>query len=162
MVPVMRSPGLFVSTALVLLCPLLAGCGGSKRLSASEYRARLAALGKEADKAQAAVEKGLTAKSVAELQTRLKAFATAEDRLGDKVSHFKPPRDAETANAELALGEHDTAAAVRSAVPKLAKFTNPKAAIGFLNKSLSGNAKGGREVDHALAQLKKLGYAKGS
>ncbi len=105
MVPAMRSPGLFVSVALVLLCALVAGCGGSKRLSASEYRARLATLGKEADKAQAAVEKGLTAKSVGELQTRLKAFATAEDRLGDEVSRLKPPNDAETANARLASSD---------------------------------------------------------
>ena len=60
MAPVMRSPGLFVSMALVLLCALMAGCGGSKRLSASEYRARLAALGKEADKAFVRRNPGVT------------------------------------------------------------------------------------------------------
>ena len=162
MVPVMRSPGLSVGVVLVLLCALLAGCGGSKRLSASEYRARLATLGKEANKAQGDVEKALHAKSMSEIEARLKAFATAEDRLGDEVSRLKPPKDAEAANAELARGEHDIAAAVRSALPKLAKFTSPQAAIGFLNTVPAASAKAGREVDHALAQLKKLGYAKGS
>jgi len=148
--------------ALALVCALLAGCGGSSRLSRSAYRARLATIAKEADKAQADVEKGLTAKSLAELEARLKAFATAEDRLGDEVSRLKPPKDAEAANAELARGEHDTAAAaVRSALPKLATFTSPKAAVAFLSKGLA-QPKGGHEVDHALAQLKKLGYTKGS
>jgi hypothetical protein len=155
----MRSPGLSVSVALVLLCVLLAGCGGSKRLSASEYRTRLASLAKEADKAQGAVEKGFTAKSVAELRARLKTFATAEDRFGDEVGRLKPPKDAEAANAELARGEHDTAAAIHSVLPQLAKFTSPQAAVRFLNKQ---NPKGGHEIDHALTQLRKLGYTKGS
>ena len=45
-------------------------------------------------------------------------------------------------------------------IPKLAKFTSAKVAIAFLNKAVQ--PKGGREIDHALAQLNKLGYAKGS
>jgi hypothetical protein len=157
----MRSRSLVAGMALALVCALLAGCGGSGRLSRSAYRARLATIAKEADKAQADVEKGLTAKSLAELRARLKAFVTAEGRLGDEVSRLKPPKDAEAANAELARGEHDTAAAVRSALPQLATFTSPKAAIAFLSKGLA-QPKGGHEVDHALAQLKKLGYTEGS
>src|SRR6266702_1161727 len=98
----MRSRSLVAVMALMLVCPLLAGCGGSGRLSRSAYGARLATIAKEADEAQADVEKGLTAKSLSELQARLKAFATAEDRLGDEVSRLKPPKDAETPNAELA------------------------------------------------------------
>ena len=152
---------LFAGVALVFACALLAGCGGSSssRLSASEYRARLAKLGKEADKVQGDVEKALTAKSVSEIEARLKASATADDRLGDEVSALKPPKDAEAANAELARGEHDTAAAARAALPKLEKFTSAQAALSFLN---SINPRGGRELDHALTQLRKLGYAKGS
>jgi len=162
MVLAMRSRSLFAGVALALACSLLAGCGGSSRLSRNAYRTRLATLGKEADKAQADVEKGLHAKSMDELQARLKAFATAEDRLGDEVTRLKPPKDAEAANAELARGEHDTATAIRSALPKLANFTSPKAAISFLTKGLAAQPKGGHEVDQALADLKKLGYTKGS
>jgi hypothetical protein len=157
----MRWRSLFAGVILVLACALLDGCGGgSSRLSASAYRTHLATLGKEeADKVQGNVEKALSAKSIGEIQTRLRASATADDRLGDEVSSLKPPKDAETANAELARGEHDTAAAVRSVLPKLAKFTSAKAAIAYLNKV---PPKGGREIDQALAQLKKLGYTKGS
>jgi nucleoid-associated protein YgaU len=156
----MRLRNLLAAMALVLVCALLAGCGGSSRLSRGAYRARLATIAKEADKAQSDVEKGLRAKSMVELEARLRAFATAEDRLGDEVSALKPPKDAEAANSELARGGHDTATAVRAVLPKLAKFTSPKSAISFLTKL--GNAKGGHEVDDALSQLKKLGYTKGS
>jgi hypothetical protein len=157
----MRLRSLFAGIALVFVGALLTGCGGSSRLSASAYRARLATIAKEADKAQAGVEQGLRARSVAELKARLKAFAAAEDRLGNEVSRLKPPKNAASANAELARGEHDTAAAVRTALPKLAQFTSAKAAISFLSKGLA-QPKGGHEVDQALAQLKKLGYTKGS
>ena len=154
----MRLRSLFAGMAVVFIGALLAGCGGSDRLSASAYRARLATIAKEADKTQADAEQGAErANSVAELQARLKAFAAAEDRLGDEVSGLKPPKDAEAANAELALGEHHTAAAVRSAIPKLAKFTSVKAAIASLYKVPLG----GREVALALEELQKLGYKKG-
>ena len=48
--------------ALLLLLALVTGCGGSSRLSPSAYRAKLATIGREANKAQAQVEKGLEAK----------------------------------------------------------------------------------------------------
>src|SRR5438477_6445815 len=110
----MPARGLYAATALVLIGVLVAGCGGSSRLSASAYRARLATIAKQADAVQTGVEKALNAKSVAELRKRLTLFAAAEDRLGDEVGKLKPPKNAEAANAELARGEHDIAAAVRS------------------------------------------------
>src|SRR5438876_5658606 len=125
---------LWAGIALVSVGFLLAGCGGSSHLSGSAYRSRLAALGKEADKAHANVDKLGSAKTVAEIQAGLKAFAAAEDRLADKVSSLKAPKDAEAANAELARGLHDTAYEIRAVLPKLAKFTSPKAAFGFLSK----------------------------
>jgi len=157
----MAMRGVFSGIALVFLVSVVAACGGSGRLSASAYRAQLAKIGKQADKAQAQVEKGLRAKSVAEVRARLSAFASAEDRLGDEVSRLKPPKNAQAANTELARGGHDTASATRSAVAKLAKIKNVKEALSFLNSSL-GNAKGAHELDQALSELKKLGYTKGS
>ena len=154
----MRLRSLFAGMAVVFVGALLSGCNERGRLSASAYRTRLATITKEADKAQADAEQGGDrAKSVVELQAHLKAFAAAEDRLGDEVSRLKPPKDAEAANAELARGENDWAAAVRSAIPKLAKFRSAKAAIASLDEV----PKGAREVAQALAQLKKLGYTKG-
>ena len=140
---------------------VVAGCGGSSRLSPDAYRVKLAAIGHEANQAQAQVEKGLQAKSLAELQARLTTFAGAEQKLGDEVAALKPPKNAEAANALLARGEHDTASATRAVLPQLAKLTSVKAALSVLNKS-QGNAKGGHELDQALAELKKLGYATGS
>jgi hypothetical protein len=158
----MRWRSLFAGVIWMLAFALLAGCGGgSSRLSASAYRARLATLAREADKAQGNVEKALSAKNIAEIQTGLKAFATAEDRLGDEVGRLKPPKDAVAANAELARGEHDTASDVRRVLPKIEKLTSAKAALAFLQQQ-SGSAKGGRELDDALSKLKKLGYTKGS
>jgi hypothetical protein len=146
---------------LLLLVALAAGCGGGSRLSPSAYRTKLATIGQEANKAQTQVEKGLRAKSVAEIRTRLSTFADAAQKLGDEVAALKPPENAEAANALLARGEHDTASATRAVLPQLAKLKSVKAALSFLNKS-QGNAKGGRELDQALAELKKMGYTKGS
>jgi hypothetical protein len=157
----MAMRGVFSGIALVFLVSIVAACGGSSRLSASAYRAQLAKIGKQADKAQAQVEKALSAKSVAEIRARLSAFAKADDRLGDEVRRLNPPKNAHAANTELVRGEHDTASASRSAVAKLAKIKNVKEALSFLNSSL-GNAKGAHELDQALSELKKLGYTKGS
>ena len=92
---------------------------------------------------------------------RLSNFANATQKLGDEVAALKPPKNAEAANALLARGEHDTANATRAVLPQLMKLKSVKAALSFLNKS-QGNANGGRELDQALAELKKMGYAKGS
>ena len=103
-----------------LLCVLAAGCGGgSGRLSAAQYRARLAAIGHEANQAQRKVGQGLQAATVAGLSARLRTFAAADDRLGTEIEALKPPKDAEAANAALAKAEHDTAQAVRSALPQI-------------------------------------------
>jgi hypothetical protein len=147
--------------ALLLLLALVAGCGGSSRLSPSAYRAQLVTIGREANKAQTQVEKGLHAKSVAEIRTRLSTFANAAQKLGDEVAALKPPNNAEAANALLARGEHDTANATRTVLPQLATLKSVKAALSVLNKSQS-NAKDGRELDQALAELKKMGYTNGS
>jgi hypothetical protein len=147
--------------APLLLLALVAGCGDSSRLSPSAYRTKLATIGREANTAQTQVEKGLQAKSVAEIRTRLSTFANAAQKLGDEVAALKPPKNAEAANALLAQGEHDTANATRAVLPQLAPLKSVKAALSVLNKS-QGNANGGRELDQALTELKKMGYANGS
>jgi hypothetical protein len=146
--------------ALALLCVIVAGCGGGGRLSRSEYHARLAALANESNAAQANAQQLFEAESVGDLQSRLRQFADAEDRIGDKVDDLKPPKDAEAANAELARGFHDTASEIRDVVPGLSKFSLPAFAIRSLRGSLA-NSNGSREVADGLAKLKKLGYAKG-
>jgi hypothetical protein len=144
--------------ALGLLCALAAGCGGSSStLSASAYRARLAAIGQEAAKAQQDVQQGLQAKTVAGLSARLKAFAAADDRLGTEVGDLNPPKDAATANAALAKAEHDTAQAIRSALPQISSQKSVKEALAQLQANTVGR-QAGMEIDAALKQLKALGY----
>jgi hypothetical protein len=152
----------------VALCTLAfaaVGCGGgggsSGRLSSADYKAELAKISKQSDKAHAAVEQGAPqAKTVAQVQTLLRGFASAEDRLGTEVSKLKAPADAEAANAELARGEHDDAAEIRAVLPKLAKFKSVQQAFGYLQQI--GSTKGGHEQDQAIGELKKLGYTSGS
>jgi hypothetical protein len=137
---------------------LVSACGGSSRLSASAYRAHLATVAKESDTAQHNVEKGFQATSVAQLAKLLVRFAAAEKRIGDEVAGLKAPKDAVAANTELANGLHDTASEAEAIAPKVEKMPSAKAAIAFLQKS--AQTKGGRELDDALAKLKKLGYIK--
>lgn len=140
-----------------MLLMLLSACGGgSGRLSASDYRAHLKTIAKESDAAQHAVEKGFQATSVPHLVKVLTAFEAAEKRIGDEVAALKAPKDADGANTELAQGQHDTASELQAVLPKVKKMPSAKAAIAYLSKTPT--TKGGREVDVALAKLKKLGY----
>src|SRR6478672_11979619 len=135
--------------AAALATIALAGCGGSSgggTLSKRDYRKKLRALGHEAQQAQADVQKGLSAKTVAELHSRLLAFAATSQHLGDEVAALKPPTDAASANAELAQGEHDSAKAIRDAAAAIQNSKTPQAALAYLQKSLS-NAKGAHELN---------------
>ena len=139
-----------------------AGCGGGNgRLSSADYKQELAMISKQSDAAHGAVEQGApNAKTVAQVQAVLRRFASAEDRIGDEVSKLKAPSDAEAANSELARGEHDDASEIRAVLPKLARFKTVQQAFGYLQQL--GGTKGGQEQDHAIGQLKKLGYTGGS
>jgi Flp pilus assembly protein TadD len=163
--------GSLVALAVVVACAfVVAGCGGSggksgstgsSRLSKAAYRSRLKRAAREAGAAQAAVGKAASkAKSVADVQTALRSFAAAYDRLGKQVAGLKAPQDAAAANAELAKGERDDAAETRAIVPKLSKFKTVQQAFGYLQQV--GHTKGGAEQDKALATLKTLGYTAGS
>ena len=148
---------LWWATALMMLL-LVSACGGSNRLSASDYRAHLETIAKESDAAQHAVEKGFQATSVPQLVKVLSVFAATENRIGDEVAALKPPKDAQAANTEAAKGQHDTASEVQVLLPKIQKMPSAKAAIAYLSQTPT--TKGGRELDAALAKLKKLGYIK--
>jgi hypothetical protein len=145
------------AAALVIVL-LVSACGGSSRLSPSAYRAHLATVARESDVAQADIEKGFRAASVPQLVKVLKTFESAETRVGDEVAALEPPKNAVAANAELAKGLHDTAAEVKTFLPRIEKLPTATAAVAFLQKT--GQTKGGRELDDALASLKRLGYIK--
>jgi len=151
---------------------LLAACGGSggggtsgttssgTQLSAAQYRTHIAKIKVEAASAQAHVGTGLQAKTPAQLEQTVDAFATATQRIGDEVAQLNPPSNAEAANAELAQGLHDISAATRAAAGKIAKLKTAQAGISYLEHS-KGPVKCSHEVSNALAKLKQLGYTTG-
>jgi hypothetical protein len=159
--------GLLCVAAVAVL--LLAACGGSggggttttQRLSAGAYRAQLEKVKADAAGAQAHVGQGLQSKTVADLKAKVDAFATATQRISDEVAKLNPPANADTANSELAQGLHDISVATHAASAKIAKMKTVQEAITYLEHA-RGPVKGSHEVDHALKQLKKLGYTTGS
>jgi hypothetical protein len=134
------------------------GGGGGSRLSAGSYRMQLKTIGRESNTAQHAVERGFRATSIPQLAATLKAFGAAEGRIGDQVAALSPPANAAAANTELARGEHDTASEVNALLPKIRKMPSAQAAVAYLSKH--STSRGGREIDQALATLKRLGYIK--
>jgi hypothetical protein len=148
--------------ALTLVCATAAACGSSSsRLSAAAYRQKLATIAKRADRAQHDVERAIHAKTASEIHTRLNAFATADDRLGNEIAALKAPKDAEGANSALAHAEHDMARSVHAILPRVAQAKNATSALALLQRDTQA-AKAGHELDTALAHLEKLGYTKGS
>jgi hypothetical protein len=152
--------------ACILVAALVAaaaGCGGGggSRLTAKEYKAKIAAIGKEANSAQSTIQSGISSNSTVKLATAMTAFAAAEEKMSKEVGDLNPPKDAEKANDQLSHGLHDISSAIQDVVPKVKAAASTSAAMALLNKSTDG-VKAGNEVDQALSQLQKLGYAPGS
>jgi hypothetical protein len=152
-----------IAVAMVLLVSACGSSGSSSssdRLSPSEYRAQLKTLAKESDTAQHKLETVLTpefqSKTSAQLAKVLDTFAADEKRIGDEVAALKPPKNAEAANSEMAKGFHDTSSEVRAVIPHIERLPAASAGIAYLHKQPPTT--GGRELDAALAKLKKLGY----
>jgi hypothetical protein len=150
---------------LTLILPTalaLAACGsGTKRMSAAQYRARLAVLSRQENANHAHVDNLPQAKSVAVIRSGLSAFAAGEQRMGDEVAALKPPKDAVKANALLARGAHDDATEIGAVLAKMKSAKTPRQAFAVIS-SVGGQTHGGKETDTALAELKKLGYTHGS
>jgi len=147
--------------ALLGSCVLLAACGSSGgRLSASQYRARLASLSRREDKAHADVEKAMRSTSVVEIRSGLSKFAADQGADGNEVANLKPPKDAQAANALLARGLRDTSRELRGLIARLSRVKTPKAALTLINKTQT--TRGGAETDRALSELQKKGYTKAS
>jgi len=148
--------------ALVLV---LSACGGGKSggstLSKKDYKAKLAAIARQANAAQGSVSRGLNVSTVPALKATLQKFANDSRHIGDEVAALNAPKNAVSANSQLAKGEHDTAGAIDAALPKLGKFKNVHDALLYLQKQERGNT-AGRELDGALTKLRALGYISSS
>jgi hypothetical protein len=141
---------------IAVAAAVLAGCGsGSDRLSATAYQAQLAKISKQAAAADGIVDNGAPS-TVAQLQPLLRRYAAAGAHIGDELSKLRAPKNAEAANAELARGEHDNAAAVQALVSKLAQFKTLQQAFAYAQKL--GHNKGVQEKNEAKTSLRKMGY----
>ena len=127
-------------------------------MTPKQYKARLQAIAAESNKSQSVIGKGLGSKKMPVLIAALGQFAKLEDHLGNEVGALKPPKNAVAPNQQLAKGLHDIADAVRGVTVKLKGVKTVKQATAILNKDTSGT-KAGAEVDAALTELSKLGYA---
>jgi hypothetical protein len=138
----------------------LAACGGSDRLSAKDYRARLAALvvSKHQGHLDADLKKLRKAKSGAAIRHGLVTLSAEHELFAGEVATLKPPKDAENANALLARGARDLTLQIGEIAGQLHVTKSPTAATKGLD-ALS-NGPGLAEETRALSQLKKLGYLK--
>ena len=142
-----------IAAAAVILAT---ACGGSNRLSADAYRAKLHAINGEVSKAEGQAQVTIVkARSVDEIVGALTQVARAHDRIGDEVAALKPPKNADAANDLFVRGSHDLASEIRAVLPRLSSLKSPRQAQAYLGRL--GDAKGGKELDRAIAEWKQNG-----
>lgn len=137
---------------LALAGVVLAGCGGSSRLSKSAYEQRVQADGKTVQTSVTALTK-TPPKTLAQLATRVDAAEAVVKTAADDLASLKAPSDAVAGNAAIV-------AALRAIQAGLEKVkTDPAAAatiVGRLESSPQLKA-----AEKATADLKRKGYKVG-
>jgi cell pole-organizing protein PopZ len=137
---------------LALAGVVLAGCGGSSRLSKSAYEQRVQADGNAVQTSVTALTK-TPPKTLAELATRVDAAEAVVKKAADDLASLKAPSDAVADNAAVV-------AALRAIQAGLEKVkTDPTAAatiVGQLESSPQLKA-----AEKATADLKQKGYKVG-
>jgi multidrug efflux pump subunit AcrA (membrane-fusion protein) len=131
---------------------LLAGCGGSGRLSKSAYEQHLQTDGKTVQKTVTALTKTAPT-SLAQFAQRVDAAEAAVKKAGDDLASLKPPSDAAADNAALvaAFG------AIQSALERVK--ANPAGAQAIVTKLEASSEL--KAAEQATADLKKKGYKVG-
>jgi hypothetical protein len=154
----MKRTTLALTLALTAAAGLTA-CGGTSRLSATDYKTKLEALSRQDTKVHANVDNLPKSKSVSQMKAGLAAFAAGERKLGAQVAALKPPKNAQQANAALAKGFNDTAGEMGQVLTAVGPAKTPQQALSIIGR-LGPKMHAGKELDAALAQLQRLGYAK--
>lgn len=148
---------ILISVAAVLTA---AGCAGTDRLSAQEYRARLQATDTQVGRAEKAAQAAFASDgSLKRLRRAILSWADAEAQAGTELAAVRPPKDAEEANRSLSAAEKHFGAALRKAAAAL-KGVRLAHAPTILEREM-GSSPAAAQLDHALARLKALGYAHG-
>ena len=137
---------------LALAGVLLAGCGGSSRLSKSAYEQRVQADGKAVQTSVTALTK-TPPKTLAQLATRVDAAAAVVKTAADDLASLKAPSDAVADNAAIV-------AALRAIQTGLEKVkTDPTAAATIVGQLESSPQL--KTAEKATADLKQKGYKVG-
>ncbi len=136
---------------------LLAACGGSSRLSKSQYEQHLQNDGKAVANTIATLTGAQTSTDLGAIVKKVDSASVAVKQAADDLDSLKPPSDAEADNAALVTGLR----AIQSGLAKLKKAlaANPlqAAAIG---RDLQ-QAPAVKAAEKAAADLKKKGYKVG-
>lgn len=155
-----------LSLILALACLGLAACGGggsstsSEAMTPQQYEEFLKKVSQRENESQGTVQEGLQAKSMDQLTKALSAFATDQEARAEELASVTPPKNAETAHANLEKAFEDTAAAVKEVIPQVEKAGSPQAGLEALRKA-QGPQQAGHELESALVELSKLKYTPG-
>ena len=137
---------------LALAGVVLAGCGGSSRLSKSAYEQRVQLDGKTVQTSVTALTK-TPPKTLAQLATRVDAAEAVVKTAADDLASLKAPSDAVADNAAIV-------AALRAIQVGLEKVkTDPTAAATIVGKLESSPQL--KAAEKATADLKQKGYKVG-
>jgi hypothetical protein len=135
---------------IVLAGILLAGCGGSSRMSKSAYQQKLQSEGK---RVQASVTALTKTSSLADFATKIDAAEKVVKQAGDDLNGLKPPSDAVTDNAALVAAFRRIQAGLEQVK---ANPTNAQSIVKQIESSPELKA-----AEKATADLKTKGYKVG-
>ena len=147
-----------IALATVLAAGLtVAACGGAERLSKPEYGARLHTINIRVGQAEGRAEAAFaTGRSLNRGRRAILAWADVEEQAGRELARLRPPEDAQDANDNLSAAEKDFATALRNAATAL-KGGQLAEGPKILERQMQ-TSHAPAELDHAIAQLKALGY----
>lgn len=142
-----------LAAVLALVGVVLAGCGGSGRLSKSAYEQKVQAVGKPVAQVIASLQ-AHPPKTAAALAARLDTAEAAVKTAADDLASAKPPSDAVADNAAIVTALRE----VQTGLEKVK--ANPLAASKILGQIETSPAI--KAAEKALADLKGKGYKVGA
>jgi hypothetical protein len=141
--------------------PPSTGQATGSALTPAAYRQALQRIAREENRAQHHVAQAFHARTVAQIRAALTLFAGDQRHAAHRLTAFTPPANAVAANSHLARAFNDNATAIATLLTKLANAKNVKNATAIIQSDQAAQQVG-REIDTALAKLKRLGYTTGS
>jgi hypothetical protein len=154
--------------AFPVVCLCLVACGSSgsntgssEELTPQQYKQTLGEVGKHESEAHKAVEGSLGSGSPERVAKALTAFAEDQEERAEELASVTPPKNAQAAHSKLETALKDSAAALNELVPEVEKANSAPEVLATIQKA-TASQEAGKKLDSALAELKKLGYTKGS